>query len=438
MRKPSVLIVDDQQNWLEVLQDLLLNAYEVRTARSYDEALQILKRKRRPFDAVVVDICLDENKPRDEKGLDLLEFIRHNLGIEVGTVALTGYSTTGKVKRAISECGVCDYLEKNPEGEKILDRAAFQKAVNKAIEWSAKRRSRLVFVLMPFAKKYEAIYDIIKGTIEKTGLDCRRADDFFQPRRIIEDIRKCIQIAKFVVADLSGRNANVFYEIGMAHALGQTVLLLTQNMDDVPPKLRDVRCIPYQDTVEGASRLREALTRAVQDLQERDFCPEPIFKKESYELDQKLCFVLMPPTDLGQRAYEHIIKKVVADSGLACLDAQSVFSTKHVMDEIWEQLNRACIIIADLSGKDPDVFYLTGMSHGLEKKVILLARSEEDIPFDLRGPSHVFYSDQTIQKEKETREKLDRVLRQLLNELPCKPSPMESVPCSSVVTPTSG
>ena len=101
----------------------------------------------------------------------------------------------------------------------------------------------LVFVLSPFEEPFNTIYsDHIKPSIESiAGLGCLRADDIYDNRPIIEDIWRCTNQAKIIVAELTGKNANVFYETGIAHTIGKEVVLITQSMDDVPFDLRHRR-----------------------------------------------------------------------------------------------------------------------------------------------------------------------------------------------------
>ena len=70
------------------------------------------------------------------------------------------------------------------------------------------------------------------------------------------------QIAKadIVIADMTGRNANVFYEVGYAHALGKRTILLTQNSNDIPFDLKHFPHIIYGNKL---SVLREELTKRV-------------------------------------------------------------------------------------------------------------------------------------------------------------------------------
>jgi nucleoside 2-deoxyribosyltransferase len=67
--------------------------------------------------------------------------------------------------------------------------------------------------------------------------------------------------ADLIVADLTGRNPNVFYELGYAHALGKRTLLLTQKIDDVPFDLRHRQLVEYKATPKGYRNLSQAVLK---------------------------------------------------------------------------------------------------------------------------------------------------------------------------------
>lgn len=111
---------------------------------------------------------------------------------------------------------------------------------------------KLCFVLMPFSENYRAVYDDhVRPTIESAGLRCQRADEVAGVTSITWDIWERINAARFLVADLTERNANVFYEVGLAHAISKDVILITQSMEFVQFDLRAVRCIEYEYTPRG-------------------------------------------------------------------------------------------------------------------------------------------------------------------------------------------
>jgi hypothetical protein len=103
------------------------------------------------------------------------------------------------------------------------------------------------FVMMPFAEPigsyYKAIYE---PAITKAGLKAVRADDeIFATGKVMDQILSGITAAKVLVAELTGRNPNVFYELGLAHALNKPVVLVSSNQEDVPFDLQHIRVIYY-------------------------------------------------------------------------------------------------------------------------------------------------------------------------------------------------
>jgi hypothetical protein len=127
--------------------------------------------------------------------------------------------------------------------------------------------SNLCFVLMPFLKSMEPIYtDHIKPHVEFEGISCQRADDIVGTNIITYDIWEKINRARFIVADLTGKNPNVFYEVGLAHAIGKEVILIAQSMDDVPFDLKALRCIVYSFTPRGMKELENKLTQTIRTI----------------------------------------------------------------------------------------------------------------------------------------------------------------------------
>lgn len=126
---------------------------------------------------------------------------------------------------------------------------------------------KLCFVLMPFDDRFNSIYeDKIKKIVEdEFKLNCKRADEIFGVGTIIEDIWDYIRKARILVAELTGKNPNVFYELGLAHAMKKDVILITQDIDDMPFDLKHYRCIVYEDSISGAQTLEEKLKNTLKE-----------------------------------------------------------------------------------------------------------------------------------------------------------------------------
>jgi hypothetical protein len=109
-----------------------------------------------------------------------------------------------------------------------------------------------VFVLMPFDSKFDDIYKFgIKGAADDVGAYAERVDEQIFMEGILDRIFNQISKADVIVADMTGRNPNVFYEVGYAHALGKIVILLTQNSDDIPFDLKHRQHTVYAGKIEG-------------------------------------------------------------------------------------------------------------------------------------------------------------------------------------------
>jgi hypothetical protein len=85
----------------------------------------------------------------------------------------------------------------------------------------------------------------------------------------METVWECLVTCEVVIADMSTKNANVFYETGIAHTLGKTTILLSQSIDDVPFDLRHLNVIVYEPSYRGCLKLRESLADALRTVRPR-------------------------------------------------------------------------------------------------------------------------------------------------------------------------
>jgi nucleoside 2-deoxyribosyltransferase len=115
------------------------------------------------------------------------------------------------------------------------------------------------FVLMPFDKAFDDVYKMgIKETALSLEIKAERVDEQIFHEGILDRIYRQIDIADIIIADMTGQNANVFYEVGYAHAKDKLCILLTRNSDDIPFDLKHHRHIVYGSSI---SNLRDLLTK---------------------------------------------------------------------------------------------------------------------------------------------------------------------------------
>lgn len=103
-----------------------------------------------------------------------------------------------------------------------------------------------IFVLMPFKENFFATYEaVIKPIAQELGCNIKQANEMHKADVIVESIFSEIAQADFLIADATGRNPNVFYEIGYAHALGKKVIIIVQDSKDIPFDISMIRYIEY-------------------------------------------------------------------------------------------------------------------------------------------------------------------------------------------------
>lgn len=124
-----------------------------------------------------------------------------------------------------------------------------------------------IFVIMPFALEFDPVYrGVIKPLTAEMQLRCVRGDEFASQRgSIIEEVWAALNNCRLVIADITGGNDNVFYELGIAHTLNKPAIIITQaeTPEGVPFDIRHLRYLPYRNTDEGRARLRAELQATI-------------------------------------------------------------------------------------------------------------------------------------------------------------------------------
>lgn len=145
---------------------------------------------------------------------------------------------------------------------------------------------------MPLRKEFQDVYsDGIKKTLEDLGWSCSRADEKFDTPEIVCTICKNAQEASLIIADLTGRNPNVFLEVGLAFGLEKYVVLLSQIPTDIPFDTRTFRTIIYdRDKILNLGESLRALVKKIKII--------PKSRREASDNQP----------ELGRRRQDHSIK----------------------------------------------------------------------------------------------------------------------------------
>ena len=114
---------------------------------------------------------------------------------------------------------------------------------------------------------------------------------------------------------------------------------------------------------------------------------------ENKTTPKTFCFVLMPFNDAFADVYEIGIKEACDAAGAYCERVDEQIFVESMLDRIYNQIAKADVVIADMTDRNPNVFYEVGYAHALGKRTVLLTRDASDIPFDLKHFPHIVYGD---------------------------------------------
>jgi hypothetical protein len=134
------------------------------------------------------------------------------------------------------------------------------------------------------------------------------------------------------------------------------------------------------------------------------------------ELEQvtNTCFVVMPFHSLFEAEYERVIRPAVEDAGLNCVRGDEIYTRQSIVHDIWQSIRQARVVVAELSGRNPNVMYEIGLAHAIGNPIVFLTRNEDDVPFDLRALRYVFYDPNNPFWGEDLRSELTRIVRRIV------------------------
>lgn len=133
-----------------------------------------------------------------------------------------------------------------------------------------------IFMITPFRDEFDTVYrNVIEPTVTDMNLTIKRGDEFNSVSgQIMSEVWAAINACRLVIVETSEVNANVYYELGIAHTLGKPAILITQakDIEDFPFDIRHLRFIVYENTIAGGEALEQALRdsiiRIINDLED--------------------------------------------------------------------------------------------------------------------------------------------------------------------------
>lgn len=130
-------------------------------------------------------------------------------------------------------------------------------------------------VMIPFRPEFDDVRNAMSEACRKNGLTLKAADNVWENSILIGDILNLIRTSCIVIVDFTGKNPNVMYETGVAHALGKEVIPITQAMEDVPFDVRHLRVLEYKNNETGRKDLENRLEERIDTILEKNGWRDP-------------------------------------------------------------------------------------------------------------------------------------------------------------------
>lgn len=252
---------------------------------------------------------------------------------------------------------------------------------------------------------------IVKGTAWADGQDrfpASRVFEYtdaqlearFKPNGIV-DFAALSQLPTVFVEETSGRGdqvARVGRLVG-GHAVNHELLLEYIYDSSIPPITNrhfqtyaaELGINDFQFSRTHWSVKPSDLFRAlVRNLQPRRSRPTVFQLQDPEIIEPSLVSAMMPFHPSFAPVYE-ALQRVAAACGLRCRRADDIWENPAVIQDVVSLIDKSRIVICDCTGRNPNVFYETGIAHTLGREVILITQNPEDIPFDLRHLRYVHY-----------------------------------------------
>ena len=240
------------------------------------------------------------------------------------------------------------------------------------------------FVIMPFGEKevngtninFDTLYsEWIKPVVEEARLpehgvlSCHRVDETCLPGDVLDEILRGICDSEIVIADLTGGNPNVFYELGIRHAVRNGTVLIRESHSSLPFNLAGQRALSYNYTPDGMVQFKRNLRRILDDLLENpnridNAVRQYLHKQESKRLEERP----IPPSynpyaeivkEIAQmrqdfaretRDVREMVRAVTSEYGLP-QSAESVQDALALLEGVWRDSYTGTIVCVRLIGE---------------------------------------------------------------------------------------
>ncbi len=201
--------------------------------------------------------------------------------------------------------------------------------------------NKFCFVLMPFLPELNYFYLYIRDYLRrKHSLDVERGDHSILTKPLIEKIRDQIIQAHVIIADITGGNPNVFYELGLAHAKNKPVIFLTREPPEIAPvDIRQFEFIRYE--LDNHAEFLSALDKAISSVFSEPYSSFYDYALEALQLFNKETGSSFEPASIDE--FKSRVKSTAYSEGVA-LDKDEPPSADFLLPKIVRDVSNASVI----------------------------------------------------------------------------------------------
>ena len=242
------------------------------------------------------------------------------------------------------------------------------------------------------AIKYGLLDRPSTGAVGVTDL----AKQILRPQKqtdVIEGLLKAVLMAP-EISDVYThyRGENLPDDQFFRNALAETFKVPSDKIDDFKSIFfDDLADAQLMEDVDGKKRIIDVSTSSPEYRVQPDQTLKKISKGVKIEQGDS-CFVMMPFAEPIGGYYKLIYEIAIAKAGLRSVRADDdIFATGKIIDQVWEGITKSRVLVAELTGRNPNVFYELGLAHALNKPVVLVSSNQTDVPFDLKHIRVIYY-----------------------------------------------
>lgn len=236
------------------------------------------------------------------------------------------------------------------------------------------KRKPFVFVIMPFDDNHMALYEKLKDEFSD-DYELMHAGDLDNQQNILKDIVEGIYNSDVIIADLTDLNPNVFYELGLAHAIDKKVIIITQDIEELPFDIKSYRVNEYSllfyKMPELIDKLRKLLSGAVDNSIQfgnpiTDFIPKQKSEENNQGNDDKKGNTNLEFED--SNGLIDFINEIVENAGVVAAELTSMGKEVGVLND---GVNQTAVDInrVKLNGKQVDTNYVRNICRKLSEPI---------------------------------------------------------------------